>query len=219
MFRAFAALAVLALTLAAAAPPAPVPSPGNAPGDRYFGKLKMSGLGIRYSIQHLRNELERHERSQDDTFAKLKFSEDALFDWAARYPKDSWLAQTAFAMAKLDEEIATPASLSAARRIYIFIRDTFAKTTYVKYATQSVAVLRSGLATPRPTPVPTPVPTPSLSPAPSPSPATTEPACHPELVEGPPASSSRTSDELLQRILDDRSACASSPPSPAPRGS
>ena len=148
MLRAFAAIAVLALTLAAT-PSSPVPTRTLAPADEYFGKLKMSGLGIRYAIQHLRTELERHQRGQDDTFAKLRVAEEALFDWAQRYPKDSWLPQTAFAMAKLEEEIATPASLTAARRMYVFIRDTFLKNTY---AVQSTTVLRRGLATPRPTP-------------------------------------------------------------------
>ncbi len=62
-----------------------------APADEYFGQLRMSVLGIRNEL----NTLERRAVSGDRNVAamtgKLALVDDAMRDWRARYPRDTWL--------------------------------------------------------------------------------------------------------------------------------
>src|SRR5579872_1438801 len=76
-----------------------------APADKYFGKLKMSALRIRYEITQLKTDYEYHRRTPDDVLHLLSFTDDAYYQWAAAYPKDSWLASTGYNLAKLFEAL------------------------------------------------------------------------------------------------------------------
>jgi hypothetical protein len=62
-----------------------------APADQYFGQLKMSVLGIRNEL----NTLEQRATSGDHNVAamsgKLAMVDDAIRDWRAHYPHDTWL--------------------------------------------------------------------------------------------------------------------------------
>jgi hypothetical protein len=63
-----------------------------APADQYFGRLKMSILGIRNSIKDL--DYRASGGDQGDAihvYDKLVLVEDALRDWQSRYPRDTWL--------------------------------------------------------------------------------------------------------------------------------
>ena len=62
-----------------------------APADQYFGRMKMSVLGIRNEL----NGLERRAVAGDHNVAsmsgKLALVDDAMRDWRAHYPRDTWL--------------------------------------------------------------------------------------------------------------------------------
>jgi hypothetical protein len=64
----------------------------KAPADEYFGRLKMSILGVRYVINVVDY---RAENATDDDARdlchKLMLTEDALRDWQAKYPDDAWI--------------------------------------------------------------------------------------------------------------------------------
>ena len=68
------------------------PAVTMAPADRYFGKLKMSALRVRYETMQLKKRYETHELSGDQTIHLLALTEDAFDDWSRLYPKDPWLA-------------------------------------------------------------------------------------------------------------------------------
>ena len=76
-----------------------------APADRYFGRLKMSALRIRYEIAQLKTDYEYHRRAPDDVLHLLAYTEDAYYQWAAAYPRDTWLPSTGYNLAKLFEEL------------------------------------------------------------------------------------------------------------------
>ncbi len=71
-----------------------------APADKYFGRLKMSALRIRYEIAQLKNDYEFHRRGPQDVEHLAIFAEESYYDWAAAYPKDGWLASTGYNLAK-----------------------------------------------------------------------------------------------------------------------
>lgn len=176
-----AALALLALTLGAV-------SSDNAPADRYFGRLRMSALRIRYEIAQLKSRYDNHKLLPENTSHLAGLTEEAYYDWAGRFPKDGWLASTALNLAHLYEDLPGASARAEATKALTFVRSHFGNTRYSK---QAAGELQRGItakpdplwaikmrATPSPSPLP-PSPLPGSSPTPRtplPSPAPTRSA-------------------------------------------
>ena len=130
MKRLLAGVSLVAVTTTAAlAAPAPAAKPTAkpalahqrvpikvAPADEYFGKLKMSVLGIRNTIKDVGANIEIDQTRWAQQASKALFAEDATRDWERKYPKDTWLAKTVFALermyAKLDTDEGRKRSLA-----------------------------------------------------------------------------------------------------------
>ena len=149
-----------------------------APADKYFGRLKMSAIRIRYEITQLKIDYEYHRRMPNDVLHLLAYTEDAYYQWAAAYPKDTWLPSTGYNLAKLFEELPGYGARDGAVRALQFVRTNFKNTRYSKAC---VADLRRGVpvrpepawavrTTPAPSSSAIPSATPSGSPIPSPTP-------------------------------------------------
>ncbi len=147
-----------------------------APGDQYFGKLKMSALRIRYETMQLKKRYENHDLLPEQAEHLLLLTEDAFHQWARLYPKDPWLASTGFAIAELYTELPGTLARNRAVTLFVFVKSNFPASSY---AHQSREVLHRGVPTkPEPawaiaTPSPSPSPTPSVGPSPAPSPTPT----------------------------------------------
>jgi hypothetical protein len=106
MKRFFLALA-LALPAAAVATPAfTTPAFAQsmaklAPADRYFGRLKMSILGIRNALTDLSALIDAHPDQTERVFDKAVLVEDALRDWQAHFPFDPWIPRYTYTLAQL----------------------------------------------------------------------------------------------------------------------
>ena len=72
-----------------------------APADRYFGRLKMSILGVRNSIKDLAARADSHPEDAEHVFDKAVLVEDALRDWHAHFPRDPWIPRYAYSLAQL----------------------------------------------------------------------------------------------------------------------
>ncbi len=75
-----------------------------APADEYFGKQGLSVLGIHNQLKLL------YERLDSDAFGKSELIgaenvEDAIRDWAQRYPQDNWLDRYAVDLERLYSRI------------------------------------------------------------------------------------------------------------------
>ena len=72
------------------------PAPKVAPADEYFGRMKMSILGITNSIRDtgMRENFDPSHASQ--YYGGLMMTENALLDWAHKYPQDSWIPRRAY---------------------------------------------------------------------------------------------------------------------------
>lgn len=145
-----------------------------APADKYFGSLKMSALRIRYEIAQLKTDYEYHRRTPDDVLHLLSYTEEAYYQWAAAYPKDTWLPSTGYNLAKLFEELPGNGAHDGAVRALQFVRIHFKGTRYSK---ASAADLQRGIPVkPEPswavraTPTSSSSATPSSSPSSSPTP-------------------------------------------------
>jgi hypothetical protein len=131
-----------------------------APADKYFGRLKMSALRIRYEIQQLKRDYEYHRRMPGDVLHMLTYTQDAYYQWAGAYPKDSWLPSTGYLLGKLYEELPGYGARDSAVQTFQFVHSHFKNTRYSK---MSVAELNRGI---RAKPIPAwASPSPQRSPA------------------------------------------------------
>jgi hypothetical protein len=136
----------------------------NAPADRYFGRLEMSALRIRYETMQLKARYEKHELLPEQTEHLLDLTYDAFEAWAREYPKDSWLPSTGYALARLYAELPGVAARDRAITLFAYVNLHFPSTSY---AVASRAQLHRGItvkpdpqwaksmraATPEPSPV------------------------------------------------------------------
>ncbi len=67
-----------------------------APADEYFGRLKMSILGIRNELRDLDQRLTYSPDAGASAMGTALFVENAIRDWEAKYPADPWLARSVY---------------------------------------------------------------------------------------------------------------------------
>ena len=98
---------VLALLLTGSfvAPALAAPTASLAPADRYFGRLKMSILGVRNSLRDLAARADENPDQAEHIFDKAVLVEDALRDWQAHFPRDPWIPKYAYALAQLYDKL------------------------------------------------------------------------------------------------------------------
>ena len=114
MLRRIVALVALLTTFAAPAANA-AGMRDLAPADEYFGRLKMSVLGIRNELNGLEQRASSGDRNIGAMSGKLAFVDDAMRDWRAHYPRDTWMPRYAAQRARVASLIAMDAG-SGSRR-------------------------------------------------------------------------------------------------------
>jgi hypothetical protein len=137
----FCTILVAAFAQAAAA------NPVVAPADEYFGRMKLSILGIG-NIMHDTKLREAYDPAHaSDNYAKLALAEDALEDWAAKYPQDTWLPGKAYYMSHEFWAMNTPDGDRAAERCRALLLSRFATSRYSLRARSEVAAMFQSKAT------------------------------------------------------------------------
>ena len=96
-----------ALALSFAAPAFAEPSANLAPADRYFGRLKMSILGVRNQLKDLSERAAAHPEDAEHIYDKAVLVEDALHDWQRHFPRDPWIPKYAYSLAQLYSKLDT----------------------------------------------------------------------------------------------------------------
>lgn len=191
------ALLVLALSSANGAASGPVSLSALAPADEYFGHAKLSPLEIRHRIFSLKDDLHHGRMRPDSIEHNAAFIDEAVHDWAVRFPVDPWLPSTAWNLATLYEELPGTDAQQHAVSALQFVRTTFAATPYAQLASRDLSrgvgvrawphwagkpvevASAKSTATPKVTATPSPAPTRTGSAAPaatrsaSPAPAAT----------------------------------------------
>jgi hypothetical protein len=72
-----------------------------APADEYFGRQKLSILGISNTIHDVGIRVANDPANGARYLGTLTWAEEALEDWARKYPQDGWLPQRAYTMSHL----------------------------------------------------------------------------------------------------------------------
>src|ERR1700680_1181126 len=76
----------------------------SAPADQYFGKMKMSFLGINNTFRDATIMSGDHTDSAG-IVNKVGFADDALQEWARRFPRDPQLARTYYLAIRAQQKI------------------------------------------------------------------------------------------------------------------
>jgi hypothetical protein len=238
-------IAVAAASAAPAAPqsnatPAPVATPqlskwqqeqlekfqNSAPADEYFGKMKMSYLGMNNTFHDA--SISSGDHTTDPSIIhKVALAEDALDAWAAKYPRDPQLARTYYLAVDEERRIWVKANQERAWTYFNRIVQLFPDTYFGKLLKRDLSIgftehyfadpvacpAAAPTATPSPSPSPSPSPTPAprgrrATPSPSPSPSPT-PAPSPTPTPVPTPIETTLQPGLKVQILPQP--CASSP--------
>jgi hypothetical protein len=106
----------------------------DAPADEYFGRQEISTLGIDNMIR------DTDERESSDPaiaprlYGGLMAAEDALEDWAAKYPHDSWIPKRAYEISHLFWRMHSAEANAAADRCRNILFKQFPESRYAVLA-------------------------------------------------------------------------------------
>ena len=112
----------------------PVSVSALAPADEYFGRQKLSPLGIRHEVLSLKDDLHHAREHPDAIEHKAELVEDAVDDWAERYPNDTWIASAAWQLGTLFEELPGKDAHEHAIVVLELVRDKFAASAFAANA-------------------------------------------------------------------------------------
>ena len=144
----------------------------SAPADQYFGKMKLSFLGINNTFRDAA--ISAGDHTVDPAIVnKVEFADDALRDWSSHFPRDPQLARTYFLAIGIHKKIWLKPNQERAWLYMSRITTQFATTYFGKLVKKDIAIgftehyYSEALPCPTPTPTPTPAPTPTLTPIPN----------------------------------------------------
>jgi hypothetical protein len=115
------------------------PHNGPAPADEYFGRLGMSVLGVRSKVKDLGLDADYHPEHDRAILNNALWVEDAMRDWAKKYPFDRWLPRYAFALEQMYEEIPGYAAHKRAVKQISYITAYFPQTFYARIGRAKLA--------------------------------------------------------------------------------
>jgi hypothetical protein len=105
-----------------------------APADEYFGKLKMSILGVRNTIKDQGLKVDVDPAKAPSTFNSIALTEDAIRDWQHKYPCDSWLPGTLYALQRFYAKIHTQDGVKHVHATFKWLRHDFPASKLVAVA-------------------------------------------------------------------------------------
>lgn len=145
--------AATAATTAAHPSPAAKPAPSAphkmkiAPADEYFGRLKISILGIANTIKDQGLRFDSHPEQLAAAMGSVGNAEDAIRDWQKKYPGDPWLPKTLLSLERFYLHVGDNAKANAEKTTAWLAHD-FPKSTYSALGKKELADARSAPATP-----------------------------------------------------------------------
>lgn len=115
------------------------PKNGPAPADEYFGRLQMSVLGVRNKVKDLGLDADVHPEHDKAILGNALWVEDAMRDWAKKYPFDRWLPRYAYALEQMYEHIPGDDAHRRALKQVSYLTAYFPQTVYGKVGRAKLA--------------------------------------------------------------------------------
>lgn len=156
MKRLLVAASLAAVTTTAFATAAPVSTPKHAPpaarkavaktmkftgapADEYFGRLKLSILGIRNTIKDLGLKCDNDPAHGPGIMGSVALTEDAIHDWEHKYPKDSWIPKTIFALERLYAKVDDDGARDHAKKTMAWLVHDFPRNNWAVVGQRELA--------------------------------------------------------------------------------
>lgn len=118
-----------------------------APADEYFGKQKLSILGIDNMIKDMRLRIEADMSRSGSIYGALANVEDALHDWESKYPADSWVPKDMELLEAVYFEVPEDRAHQNGARIEAWLVHDYPNSTYAATG-RTVMLAARPIATP-----------------------------------------------------------------------
>jgi len=108
------------------------PHSSVAPADEYFGKLRMSVLGMRNTIADLGRKIENSPEKGESVFSSTDYLEDSIRDWQKKYPRDTWLPRYVLNLAHLYAKVQSDEGRYRAKKTMAWLVEGFPQSDQAK---------------------------------------------------------------------------------------
>jgi hypothetical protein len=156
----------------------------SAPADEYFGRLKLSFLGIDNTLRDAAKTAADHT-TDESVITKVALAVDALKDWEKKYPRDPQLTRSYYFAIAVEKKIWVKENQEEAWTYMNRIADVFPNTYFGKLIKREIALGFTEHYYAEAVPCPTPTPVPTATPSPAPKPVAT-PTVAPRAGRRPP---------------------------------
>jgi hypothetical protein len=194
-------------TVAKAAPKCRV-----APADEYFGKLKMSILGIRNTIKDQGLKVDVDPAKAPSTSNAIALTEDAIHDWQHKYPCDTWLPGTLLGLERFYLKIHTDDGVKHVHATFAWLRHDYPRSNVVQLARREDGQATVAPASPAMASAPTGTGASDATASAAPSPQPRAPVLMPGQAPATPYPGTAP-----QSVINAQNAMGSPSPSPTPR--
>jgi TolA-binding protein len=123
-----------------------------APADEYFGRQKISSLGIDNMIRDTETREGFDPALASRLYNALQPAEEALQDWTRKYPQDSWIPKRAYLLSHLFWRMHTPEASAAAERCRSVLFKYFPKNRFAALAKSESETTYAPVVAASPTP-------------------------------------------------------------------
>jgi hypothetical protein len=123
-----------------------------APADEYFGKLKLSILGIRNTIKDLGYKVDADPSKGTQIMNSVMLTEDAMHDWEQKYPQDSWIPPAILSLERLLAKVDDDGARAHAKVVMVWLVRDYPKTVPGKTGQHELAANMVGVKPPAPAP-------------------------------------------------------------------
>jgi hypothetical protein len=106
--------------------------PKIAPADEYFGRLKLSILGIANTIKDQTLRFDRRPEEMESEMSTVGFAVDAIHDWEHKYPGDPWIPKSLFYLERFYNRIPTDQGRAQAKATMAWLVHDFPNSWYGK---------------------------------------------------------------------------------------
>ncbi|MDQ2680342.1 MAG: hypothetical protein M3Y21_04875 [Candidatus Eremiobacteraeota bacterium] len=121
------------------APPAGWSSNGPAPADEYFGRMKMSVLGIHNELMRLSVQAKRDPAHPERVANLAALLENSIHDWEQHYPRDPWLARHIYGLARVYAVMRSADGHIRAFHTFEWLARRYHSTQYSGYAVAEIS--------------------------------------------------------------------------------
>ena len=122
-----------------------------APADEYFGRLKLSILGIRNTIKDEGLKADADPVHAASVMGAVAMTEDAMHDWETKYPRDTWIPPAILSLERLYAKVDSDEARSKAKYVMVWLVKDYPTSAPAKIGKKELASNSVGV---KPAPAP-----------------------------------------------------------------